>query len=104
MPSCWGYLHVATCSGPARTAERALPCGCRVRVVHASLHGSSFPSTSKARLSRLCLTRWSHVMLPWGLLRWHDVIFRRCGLSQSADTLVKFAAHGLTRSLLLVAF
>ena len=35
------------------------------------------PSTSKARLSRLCLTRWSHVMLPWGSLRWHYVAFRR---------------------------
>ena len=33
--------HVATCSGPARAAERALPCGHRVRVVHASLRGSS---------------------------------------------------------------
>ena len=36
-----GLLHVVTCSGPARTAERALPCIHRVRVVHASLHGSS---------------------------------------------------------------
>ena len=35
-------LHIATCSGPARAAERASPCGRRVKVVHASLHGSSF--------------------------------------------------------------
>ena len=33
--------HVATCSGPARAAERALPCDHRVRIVHATLHGSS---------------------------------------------------------------
>ena len=38
---CLVPRHIATCSGPARAAERSLPCGRRVGVVHASLHGSS---------------------------------------------------------------
>ena len=46
-------LHNAARSGPACTAELALPCVLRVTVVHASQSGSSFPGTSKARLPAL---------------------------------------------------
>ena len=57
--------HIATCSGPVRTAERALPCDGRISVVHASLHGSSILRScslavtliiaKEVRVARLCL-------------------------------------------------
>ena len=56
--------HVATCSGPARAAERALPCGCRVKVVHASLHGSRIKASDNSAAQRcihLLVCRGTHV-------------------------------------------
>ena len=55
--------HVATCSGPARAAERALPCGGRVRVVHASLHGSSI-LRSCSLVVTLIITKEVRVLPP----------------------------------------
>ena len=94
-----GYLHVATCSGPARTAERALPCGCRVTLVHASLHGSRLKFFFLLRVRLVCpafaLLVGLMLCLRGVSLRWHHVVFRRCGLSQLPDTLDKFATRGL---------
>ena len=55
--------HVATCSGPARAAERALPCGSRVRVVHASLHGSSILRSCSLAVT-LIITKEVRVLPP----------------------------------------
>ena len=66
-------LHVATCSGPARTAERALPCGCRVGVVHASLHGSPTGRDLLWPISTLAsptLANLKCLVLLWPVLLW----------------------------------
>ena len=55
--------HVATCSGPARAAERALPCGPRVRVVHAPLHGSRILGSCSLAVT-LIITKEVRVLPP----------------------------------------
>ena len=64
--------HVATCSGPARAAERALPCGHRVRVVHASLHGSGLSEVGGLDIE-----------LYFQALTWAWTVFVDCRLRQN---------------------
>ena len=101
-----GLLHIATCSGPARTAERALPCGCRVKScarIAAWLKffrlrvGLVCPAFALLLGRTLCFRRVLYVGITW--------FFRRCGLSQLADTLDKVrSSWTATQSILLVTF
>ena len=77
--SYMGLLHVATCSGPARAAERALPCGSRVRIVHASLHGSSILRSCSLAVT-LIITKEIRVLPPLFLLHGSSIVLFRLGI------------------------